>query len=682
MAGADVPSYDEHNRSQDDCLHSARRGAGIRVMLEPLLAIDRPRKGRLLDVGCGFGYVPHFWRECGYGEAVGLEGRYPDQAAFEKLGVTIFPSDYSQATELHDEQFDYVFSSDVIEYVEDPEAFVAEISGALSEDGILVLSTPSATALTEESPHIVLLSTLSPGFRSFIVSPDGLEDLLRRCGFEHVMVRDTGTRLFAWASHVPLPKIRDQFVDGPVYLEYLENLSSIDDPHIACGALYRGLKNSIDLDQLDKLADLYSRFQALTLNQYGIDFEGIELSHERQRQEPGNGGCPSWMGRGMLYAGLAQKHLGTQVEKLVPLFAAAIETLQSELDLAEQFAGDSAYFMETAKKEHKLAQAALLAQNANVPDPAHKYVLRFPKALKGENVCLMAVFAPQGKVSAATGSYINLLSEQGLSVVACLATEDSTADVDVTNLSNAAGIIVRQNGGMDFSAWAGALNLLPECWEAERLVFTNDSIIALPDIFPEFINRSFQSDADYVAATDSFQISYHTQSYFFILQGAALSHPDVIAFWTKLQMLTEKQDVIESYEVKFLNYISKKFDLSHQILFPLEEMFIDIDPDDQQRINVTHDYWEYLIASGFPFVKVELVRDNPLKVNILNWKSVLTRHGVDVEAIVAHMAPRKKQTQELFRTSLRAEWRQILRELNKVRLNAHRRRKKRRQLSN
>ena len=127
-------------------------------MLEPLLAIDRPRRGSLLDIGCGFGFVPHFWKTSGFGKAVGLEMSRYGKIGSEKLGIDIIPLYYSEAEDLKNQKFEYVFSSEVIEHVESPEAFVKEISQALSDDGILVLTTPSSSALTKAANYIETLA--------------------------------------------------------------------------------------------------------------------------------------------------------------------------------------------------------------------------------------------------------------------------------------------------------------------------------------------------------------------------------------------------------------------------------------------------------------------------------------------------------------------------------------------
>lgn len=676
-----VIGYNQKNFEEDYWLNYVQNGAGISAMLEPLLAIDRPRQGNLLDVGCGFGYVPHYWQESGYGKAIGLESAAYGAVGASKLGITILPEYYASATSLHGKKFDYVFSSEVIEHVEDPSAFVNEISGALADDGILVLTTPSASILRQDSPYIELLATLSPDFHFFVASRAGLMELLKKCGFAYVEVRDLGHRLFAWASHRPLPTIRKGFADWPSYLAYLERLSDNGDPHIAGGALYRAVKDSFNLGRFDIADRLYPRFAAVAKDQYGIDFADISLSSDSRRSRQGldNEHYPSWMGCGIYYAGLMGRRRGVPFSVQATLFRTAIEVMHQEIRIGAQFAGEAAYFLDGARKA--LAETMQLdhATAAASSDTRPSYVLRHPGGVSGKDVCLLAIYAPDGRVSDVTASYIELLAHSSLSVVVCIAVEDITAPVSVERLRDAAGIIVRQNGGMDFASWAATLRLLPELWDAERMIFTNDSIIALPAIFDAFVARLRNMDTDFVALTESHHPRHHAQSYFFMLRGRSLRNESVRRFWHELPVLDRKEEIIGQFETRLLDLAANQWGLSCSVMFPLRMMFPSASHEEIGKLNVSHAYWEYLTHCGLPFIKVELLRDNPLRLNILHWRSVVGRYGADVAQIEAHIAiPRGVRRPT---SSKKSEWQIILSELNHIRLGARRRRKARRSAS-
>jgi SAM-dependent methyltransferase len=638
-----VVGYDFDGFNQDYWFNYVQNGAGISAMLEPLLAVGRPRKGSLLDIGCGFGFVPNFWESSGFAKAVGLEMSHYGKVGSEKLGINIIPKYYSEAVELHAEKFDYVFSSEVIEHVESPESFVREIASALADDGILILTTPSASALTKDAPYLLLLPVLSPGFHFFIASKQGLEDLLRRCGLEHVVVNDSGHRLFAWASRKPLPEIADGFADWPVYLKYLDKLSHNADHHVAGGALYRAFKDAFNLGFFDQADELYSRFLTLVRDRYGFDFDDIAATtaKRRARTELDNATFPSWLGTGTLYAGLINKRNGAPLEKQWLLFSEAVETMQAEIEMGAQFAGEPFHFISYAKRELMEVLQKQRAESPDDADPKQSFVLRRPKQIAGRDVCLFSIYAPGGKLSSATISYVESLANNGFTVIACVAMDDPTTDFDVVSLSAAAGIVVHKNGGMDFAAWAGALRLLPDCWSASRLVFTNDSVFMLPDLITPFMGRLRMETADFVGLTDSHCITPHIQTYFFQFQGAALSNPNLQAFWAGVQVFTNKSDVINTYEVKLLQHVTDDWGLTSNAMFGLDKMLPHATAADCVHLNISHSYWDHLVSQGMPFVKVELLRDNPLQLNILHWRSVLQAHGASVDLVDQHVAIRK-----------------------------------------
>lgn len=109
----------------------------------------RPLAGkRVLDVGCGAGLLCEPLARLG-AQVTGLDAAPENIAAAkahaEAQGLDI---DYrNQAIEqLPDSGFDLVTSLEVIEHVDDPEAFVTGLVGALSDDGLMILSTPNRTA--------------------------------------------------------------------------------------------------------------------------------------------------------------------------------------------------------------------------------------------------------------------------------------------------------------------------------------------------------------------------------------------------------------------------------------------------------------------------------------------------------------------------------------------------------
>jgi 2-polyprenyl-6-hydroxyphenyl methylase / 3-demethylubiquinone-9 3-methyltransferase len=149
-----------------------------------------PLAGRTaLDVGCGAGLLAEPLARLG-AEVTGLDAS-PEliAAAREHAAAAGLAIDY-RAGELAalEGQFDLVTCLEVIEHVADPATFVAELAERLAPGGLLILSTPNATAWSR-----LLMITLGEGlgrvprgtheFDKFI-APDRMRALLSQAGLE------------------------------------------------------------------------------------------------------------------------------------------------------------------------------------------------------------------------------------------------------------------------------------------------------------------------------------------------------------------------------------------------------------------------------------------------------------------------------------------------------------------
>lgn len=122
----------------------------------------RPLTGRrAADVGCGAGLLAEPLARMG-AATTGIDAA-PENIAVarlhaEKQGLSI---DYRAGgvEVLAGETFDLVTSMEVIEHVADPAAFVAQLAGLLAPGGIMILSTPNRTPLSQ-----LAMITIAEGF--------------------------------------------------------------------------------------------------------------------------------------------------------------------------------------------------------------------------------------------------------------------------------------------------------------------------------------------------------------------------------------------------------------------------------------------------------------------------------------------------------------------------------------
>jgi 2-polyprenyl-6-hydroxyphenyl methylase/3-demethylubiquinone-9 3-methyltransferase len=145
---------------------------------------------RALDVGCGAGLLSEPLARLG-ADVTGIDAA-PENIAVavlhaQKQGLAI---DYrsGEVEQLVGERFDLIVSMEVIEHVTDPGAFVAALARLLTDDGLLILSTPNRTPLSK-----LALISVGEGFgmipkgthdHARFLTPDELSALVTRSGLE------------------------------------------------------------------------------------------------------------------------------------------------------------------------------------------------------------------------------------------------------------------------------------------------------------------------------------------------------------------------------------------------------------------------------------------------------------------------------------------------------------------
>ena len=138
-------------------------------------------KGKVLDIGCG--NKPY--EELFAGKINSYSGCDVVQSNQSKVDV-ICPA---TALNFEDNTFDTVFSTQVIEHVDDPFKMLAEAARVLKKNGYLILSAPFSWELHEEP------------YDFYRYTKYGLESMLVRNGFELIKIKANGGK---WAAIVQL----------------------------------------------------------------------------------------------------------------------------------------------------------------------------------------------------------------------------------------------------------------------------------------------------------------------------------------------------------------------------------------------------------------------------------------------------------------------------------------------
>lgn len=178
-------------------------------------------------------------------------------------------------------------------------------------------------------------------------------------------------------------------------------------------------------------------------------------------------------------------------------------------------------------------------------------------------------------------------------------------------------IILRENRGYDFGSWRDGLATCGELTRYDRLLIVNDSVYGpirdLGEVFETMRDRG----APAWGITDSLVYVHHLQSYFLVFERPVLESDVFQDFWRELPDHLFKHSVIVQGELGLSRRLARAgFELA--ALCDYRTLAQDIKRKFDSAnwlntpVNATHWGWKALVEKhGCPFIKVQLLRDNP-----------------------------------------------------------------------
>lgn len=221
-----------------------------------------------------------------------------------------------------------------------------------------------------------------------------------------------------------------------------------------------------------------------------------------------------------------------------------------------------------------------------------------------DELCLFVTFASQPIIKTHVIDHIQSLVNSGIQVILIVNTGLSAEQLQIPNelREKLNGCLIRNNCGYDFAAWAHAYTLIDKTLVTRRLYFVNDSIVGPIDSHQfELMLEKFRSlPGDMNGLTESLEQLPHLQSFFLAFTPLLFNSDIFERFINGVINFSDKQQVIELYEVHLTRFI-RKHGFRCEALFPKSPIRPACNDDTIQN-------WAGLIERGFPYVKASVLK--------------------------------------------------------------------------
>ena len=317
----------------------AQMGAGIWPISDPLTRIAKPSGAKALEIGGAYGFGLDFCVNAKGWQGVGYDPSPLAKIGAQELGLDIRQGYFTEDM-LGDGLWDVIISTEVIEHLNEPPAFLRLMRRAIAEDGILLLTTPNADWITPALSNGELYALLAPGAHVVLQSPQSLRMALEAAGFAHVVVRAEESALVAYASPSPFVLEEDFASRRAVYRRYLQSRAAVAQAgsDLQIGFAGRAIFDSVNDQDEAGAQTAWSVLNDACAARYGYRLEELAALPPGAEADSLEGlGAKMPLGLGMILFSRAMQRLaageGRQaVRPMLVLAGQAIEALQSALD--------------------------------------------------------------------------------------------------------------------------------------------------------------------------------------------------------------------------------------------------------------------------------------------------------------------------------------------------------------
>jgi len=206
-------------------------------------------------------------------------------------------------------------------------------------------------------------------------------------------------------------------------------------------------------------------------------------------------------------------------------------------------------------------------------------------------------------------------------------------------------ILVRKNSGYDFGCWSHVIREdYDELCTYEGVLLSNDSnwgpLHDFSDTFTKI--RQLSGDVDFFGLTSSITPTWHLQSFFILYSRDVFSSSYFKQHWFNIGLLESKFEIIMNYEV---NWCARLTRLGFEGVALYGEASAN---------NPTHQDWDVLLRSNYPYLKKELLRDNPLMIDLDQLPEIISSYEENWASHFLEYLKRYGKDQSNLAESLRA----------------------------
>lgn len=255
------------------------------------------------------------------------------------------------------------------------------------------------------------------------------------------------------------------------------------------------------------------------------------------------------------------------------------------------------------------------------------------------NLCLFAHYDAHGRVADYVLHYLKEIQACQFDIVFV-----STAKLDDQELRKVSpftiDIIVRANIGHDFGSWIEAYSK-HKGNPAGLLLLCNDSVYGPLWDLATTVRKLLTVESDFYGMVRSNEIDPHIQSWFVLLTPRAHQSEAFKNLMNAEAGGLTKQEIIRKFEVGLTTSLEAAGLRSRALYDPRSHRL-----RPRMRFNPSHFLWRQLIKTyGVPFIKIELLRDNPARVHLRPWPKVVGAHSQDVmRQMTRHLSTRQRQS--------------------------------------